>query len=203
MTEESRSVTTRIDCIEGTGIPVRGDNIDTDRIIPARFLKAITFDGLGDHVFEDDRAAMADHPFSNPMYQEARILLANDNFGSGSSREHAPQALKRWGIEACVGESFSEIFRGNSLAIGLACVTASHDEIDRLMTLVEGTPSTQLELSLKNQTLQAAGRQVPVGIEGPVRDALLTGTWDGTGLLLDDFEVVRGVASRVPYIRGF
>ena len=107
-----------IDRIEGTGIPVRGDNIDTDHIIPARFLKAITFDGLGDHVFEDERVAAAAHPFSNPVYHDARVLLVNENFGSGSSREHAPQALKRWGIEACVGESFSEIFRGNSLAIG-------------------------------------------------------------------------------------
>ena len=93
-----------VDRIEGSGLPLRGDNIDTDRIIPARFLKAITFEGLGDHVFEDDRASMPDHPFSNPAYQQARIILANDNFGSGSSREHAPQALKRWGIGACLGE---------------------------------------------------------------------------------------------------
>ena len=192
-----------IDRIEGTGIPVRGDNIDTDRIIPARFLKAITFDGLGDHVFEDERAAAADHPFSNPVYHDARVLLVNENFGSGSSREHAPQALKRWGIEACVGESFSEIFSGNSLAIGLACVTATQEEVDRLMVLVERTPSTRLVLSVRDRTLEAAGWQVSVGIEGSVRDALLTGTWDATGMLLDDFDVVRGVASRVPYVRGF
>ena len=193
----------RIDRIEGTGIPVRGDNVDTDRIIPARFLKAITFDGLDDHVFEDDRAAAADHPFSSPGYQGARILLVNENFGSGSSREHAPQALKRWGIEACVGESFSEIFRGNALAIGLACVTAAHDEIERLMRMVEATPTTRLALSLADRALDAAGHRVWVVIDGPVRDALLAGTWDATGLLLDDFDVVRGVASRVPYIRGF
>ncbi len=192
-----------IDRIQGTGIPVRGDNIDTDRIIPARFLKAITFDGLGDHLFEDERAVMAEHPFSNPAYQRAHVLLVNENFGSGSSREHAPQALKRWGIEACVGESFSEIFRGNSLAIGLACVTVAHEEDDRLMTAVERTPSTRLVLSLRDRTLEVAGRQVPVDIEDSVRDALLTGTWDATGMLVDDFDVVRGVASRVPYIRGF
>jgi len=192
-----------IDRIEGPGIPVRGDNIDTDRIIPARFLKAITFDGLGDHVFEDDRAANPDHPFSNPSYQDARILLVNDNFGSGSSREHAPQALQRWGIGACVGESFSEIFKGNALAIGLACVTAAREDLDRVMTLVERTPSTPLAVSLRDQTLEVEGRPIAVGIEGPARDALLTGTWDATGLLLDDFDVVRGVAARVPYIRGF
>ena len=192
-----------IDRIEGTGIPVRGDNIDTDRIIPARFLKAITFDGLGDHVFEDERAATAGHPFSNPVYHDARVLLVNENFGSGSSREHAPQALKRWGIEACVGESFSEIFKGNGLAIGLACVTAAREEVERLMALLERTPSTPLVLSLRDRTLDAAGRQVPVGLDDSFRDAFLNGTWDATGMLLDDFDVVRGVASRVPYIRGF
>ena len=193
----------KIDRVEGTAIPVRGDNVDTDRIIPARFLKSITFEGLGDHVFEDDRLAMPGHPFSNPAYAGARILLVNENFGSGSSREHAPQALKRWGLAACVGESFSEIFRGNSLAIGLACVTASHDVIERLMALVETTPSSRLILSLQDQVLEVDGSRVVVGVEAPVRDALLAGTWDATGLLLDDFDVVRGVASRVPYIRGF
>lgn len=193
----------KIDRVEGTAIPVRGDNVDTDRIIPARFLKAITFEGLGDHVFEDDRLAMPGHPFSNPAYAGARILLVNENFGSGSSREHAPQALKRWGLAACVGESFSEIFRGNSLAIGLACVTASHDVIERLMALVETTPSSRLTLSLQDQVLEVDGSRLVVGVEAPVRDALLAGTWDATGLLLDDFDVVRGVASRVPYIRGF
>ena len=192
-----------IDRIEGTGIPVRGDNIDTDRIIPARFLKVITFDGLGDHLFEDDRAEMAEHPFSNPAYRHAHVLLVNGNFGSGSSREHAPQALKRWGIEACVGESFSEIFKGNSLAIGLACGTVTHEEVDRLMAAVERTPSMPLVLSLRDQTLEAADLEVSVDIEGSARDALLTGTWDATGMLVDDFGVVRGVASRIPYIRGF
>lgn len=184
-------------------MPLRGDNIDTDRIIPARFLKAITFDGLGDHVFEDDRAAMADHPFSNPAYRQAKVLLANENFGSGSSREHAPQALKRWGIEACVGESFSEIFRGNSLAIGLACVTVSREAVEQLMSLVETAPDTPFSLSLQDRSLSADDLRVEIGVDNSVRDALLNGTWDATGMLLDDFDVVRGVAERVPYIRGF
>ena len=195
-------MSTCVDRLEGRGLPLRGDNIDTDRIIPARFLKAVTFEGLGDHVFEDDRAALADHPFSNPAYQDARILLANENFGSGSSREHAPHALKRWGISACVGESFSEIFRGNSLAIGLPCVTVSHEDIERLMSVVEATPSVRFTLVLSDRTLTMGDTSVSVGIEGSVRDAFLTGTWDATGMLLDDFDVVRGVASRVPYIRG-
>ncbi|MBI07878.1 MAG: isopropylmalate isomerase [Rhodospirillaceae bacterium] len=196
-------MSSQIDRIEGSGMPLRGDNIDTDRIIPARFLKAITFDGLGDHVFEDDRAAMADHPFSNPAYRQAKVLLANENFGSGSSREHAPQALKRWGIEACVGESFSEIFRGNSLAIGLACVTVSREAVEQLMSLVETAPDTPFSLSLQDRSLSADDLRVEIGVDNSVRDALLNGTWDATGMLLDDFDVVRGVAERVPYIRGF
>ena len=196
-------MSTCVDRLKGSGLPLRGDNIDTDRIIPARFLKAVTFDGLGDHVFEDDREALADHPFSNPAYQHARVLLTNDNFGSGSSREHAPQALKRWGISVCVGESFSEIFRGNSLAIGLPCVTVSHEDIERLMNVVEATPSARFTLVLSDRTLTVDGTSVSVGIEDSARDAFLTGTWDATGMLLDDFDVVRGVASRVPYIRGF
>tara|TARA_Y100000588_G_scaffold382035_1_gene468734 strand:+ start:1566 stop:2159 length:594 start_codon:yes stop_codon:yes gene_type:complete len=193
----------KIDRVEGTAIPVRGDNIDTDRIIPARFLKAITFDGLGEHVFEDDRIAFSGHPFSNPAYAGARLLLVNENFGSGSSREHAPQALKRWGIAACVGESFSEIFKGNALAIGLVCVTTSNEVIDRLMDLVETAPTSRLALSLNHRSIDAGDSTVSVDVEAPVRDAFLSGTWDATGLLLDDFDVVRGVASRVPYIRGF
>ena len=196
-------MSSQIDRIEGSGIPLRGDNIDTDRIIPARFLKAITFDGLGAHVFEDDRAALADHPFSNPVYRQAKVLLANENFGSGSSREHAPQALKRWGIEACVGESFSEIFRGNSLAIGLACVTVSREAVEQLMSLVEAAPDTPFSLSLQDRSLSADDLRVEIGVDNSVRDARLNGTWDATGMLLDDFDVVRGVAERVPYIRGF
>ena len=196
-------MSSQIDRIEGSGIPLRGDTIDTDRIIPARFLKAITVDGLGDHVFEDDRAALADHPFSNPVYRQAKVLLANENFGSGSSREHAPQALKRWGIEACVGESFSEIFRGNSLAIGLACVTVSRAAVEQLMSLVEAAPDTPFSLSLQDRSLSADDLRVEIGVDNSVRDALLNGTWDATGMLLDDFDVVRGVAERVPYIRGF
>ena len=127
----------------------------------------------------------------------------NENFGSGSSREHAPQALKRWGIDACVGESFAEIFRGNSLAIGLPCVTAPRDVIGGLMTRVEAAPASPLALSVSDRVLEADGERVAVTVEDQVRDALLAGTWDATGLLLDDFDVVRGVASRVPYVRGF
>ena len=192
-----------IDRIEGTAIPLRGDNIDTDRIIPARYLKAITFDGLGAHAFEDDRASMPEHPFANRAYDGAAILVVNDNFGSGSSREHAPQALKRRGIEACVGQSFSEIFLGNATTIGLVCATAAPDDIAFLQSTAERDPASQMTLSVEALTIEAAGCSVSLVIPAAVRDALLTGQWDATGLLLDNFDDVRRVAGALPYATGF
>tara|TARA_B100001179_G_C18439074_1_gene338038 strand:+ start:30 stop:626 length:597 start_codon:yes stop_codon:yes gene_type:complete len=189
--------------INGTAIPVRGNNIDTDRIIPARFLKSITFDGLGDHVFEDDRQSMPNHPFSNPSYAGASILLANENFGSGSSREHAPQALKRWGLDACIGESFSEIFLGNATTIGLPCATASAADITRLMDVVEQAPGTRLSLRIDILTVEAEHSSSPVFIPVAVRESFLSGQWDATGLLLDRFDEVRQVAAALPYVKGF
>ena len=192
-----------IDRIAGAAIPLRGDNIDTDRIIPARYLKAITFDGLGAHAFEDDRASMPDHPFANPAYDGAAILVVNDNFGSGSSREHAPQALKRRGIAACVGESFSEIFLGNATTIGLVCATAAPDDIAFLQSAAERDSTARMALSVAALTIEAAGRTVPLSVPAAVRDALLTGQWDATALLLENFDDVRQVASSLPYATGF
>ena len=192
-----------IDTIEGTGIPLRGSNIDTDRIIPARFLKAITFEGLGDHLFEDDRRSMREHPFSDRRYQGASILVVNENFGSGSSREHAPQALKRWGIAACLGESFSEIFQGNALSIGLVCATAGHDDVEQLMWQIEHDPATHLQLSVSGLTVTVCERVVALSMPEPLRHALVNGHWEGTGLLLDRFDDVRAVAERLPYVGGF
>ena len=193
----------QIDRIEGTVIPLRGNNIDTDRIIPARYLKAITFEGLGAHAFEDDRESMPDHPFANPAYDDAAILVVNDNFGSGSSREHAPQALKRRGIGACVGESFSEIFLGNSTTIGLVCATAAPEDIVFLQSAAERDPSARMTLSIEGLTMEAPGRNVRLAVPAAVRDALLTGQWDATGLLLDNFDEVRRLAGALPYATGF
>ena len=192
-----------IDRVAGTAIPLRGNNIDTDRIIPARYLKAITFEGLGAHAFEDDRASMPNHPFANPAYAGASILIVNENFGSGSSREHAPQALKRWGIAACVGQSFSEIFLGNSTTIGLPCATAAPEDIEALLATAEQEPATSMVFSIDAQSVEAAGRTVPLGMPAAIRDSLLTGQWDATGLLLDDFDDVRRVADSLPYVNGF
>ncbi len=193
----------RIDLVSGTAIPLRGNNIDTDRIIPARYLKAITFEGLGEHVFEDDRASMPNHPFANPAYAGASILVVNENFGSGSSREHAPQALKRWGIGACVGESFSEIFLGNATTIGLPCATADAEGVERLMAAAEGNPRTHLTLSVAGGRVEAGGHVVPIRMPDAVREALLSGQWDATALLLDRFDEVRAVSARLPYVAGF
>lgn len=192
-----------IDRVEGTAIPLRGDNIDTDRIIPARFLKAITFSGLGDHVFADDRRSMPGHPFADPAYAGASILLVNENFGSGSSREHAPQALMRWGIGACVGQSFSEIFLANATTIGLPCMTASWGDIESLMKMTEDEPSTPMAVSVRDLSLTATGRAVKLDLPSSIRDAFLTGQWDATGLLLHRFEEVGQVASRLPYLGEF
>src|SRR3954470_2280775 len=158
----------RINLIEGRALPMRGEDIDTDRIMPARFLKQITFDGLGDHVFEDDRLALKRtgqlHPFDELKYQGAAILLANRNFGSGSSREHAPQGLRRAGIRAVVGESFAEIFYGNSLMIGLACVTAAAKDIEALLALVEADPAATVRVNLETGLCEAAGMTVAVAM---------------------------------------
>ena len=177
----------RIDLVSGTAIPLRGNNIDTDRIIPARYLKAITFEGLGEHVFEDDRASMPNHPFENAAYAGASLLVVNENFGSGSSREHAPQALKRWGIGACVGESFSEIFLGQRHHDRPAVRHRGRGEsVERLMAAAERqSADAHLTLSVAGSHVEAAGQTVPVRIPDAVREALLTGQWDATALLLD------------------
>jgi 3-isopropylmalate/(R)-2-methylmalate dehydratase small subunit len=200
----------RLTVIEGTAIPVRGDDIDTDRIMPARFLRAVTFEGLEQHLFEDERAgsaagdrAASQHPFDDRRYREAAILLVNRNFGCGSSREHAPQGLHRWGIRAVVGESFSEIFFGNALIIGLPCVTAPPADVRQLMDRVERQPDAMLRVDLQAGTCEVEGFRCAVSIPAAARDALVSGAWDTTGLLLDRYGDVDAVAAKLPYISGF
>ena len=197
----------RIETIEGRALPMRGEDIDTDRIMPARFLKSIVFEGLEAHLFEDDRLAATRagqvHPFDEPAYQGASILLVNGNFGSGSSREHAPQGLRRSGIRAVVGESFAEIFFGNSLMLGLACVTAAPIDVEALMAVVERAPATTLRVDVKAGICEVAGLKVRITIPANVRDALMTGAWDTTGLLMDRYEEVNAISSRLPYLSGF
>ena len=197
----------RITKVEGRAVPVRGEDIDTDRIMPARFLRTVSFEGLDQHVFEDDRKSAAPpynrHPFDVSHYQGASILIVNRNFGCGSSREHAPQGLQRWGIKAIVGESFAEIFAGNSTMIGLPCVTASSHDVQALMTLVEKNPAAVVRLDLTNGTCEADGFRCQVSMPPKVRDAFATGAWDTTGMLLDRFEDVNATAEKLPYVSGF
>ena len=196
-----------VDVISGRAVPLRGHDIDTDRIIPARFLKSVSFDGLETHAFEDDRKQLAErgqvHAFSNPSYAGARILIVNGNFGCGSSREHAPQALQRWGIRAVVGESFSEIFFGNSVALGMPCLTVSAQDAEALLSAVEANPQAEVAVSVAAQTVAANGKTYQAAVPAGAREAFTGGTWDATGLLLDDFEKVRSVANGLPYISGF
>jgi 3-isopropylmalate/(R)-2-methylmalate dehydratase small subunit len=198
----------RVTGASGRGIPLRGNDIDTDRIMPARFLRAITFDGLEKHVFEDDRKGGGSHPYNRhpfdvSSFHGASILVVNANFGCGSSREHAPQGLQRWGINAIVGESFAEIFFGNSVMIGLPCVTASPADVKTLQDLIEQSPETEVRVDLEKGMCAAGDLQVPVSIPPKARDALVTGAWDTTGLLLDRYDEVDAASQRLPYVSGF
>ena len=185
--------------ITGTAIPLRGNDIDTDRVIPARYLRAVTFDGLGKHVFEDDRkAAGGAHPFDNPRYAGASTLVVNRNFGSGSSREHAPQALMRWGIKAVVGESFAEIFFGNCYTLGIVCAVVSSDDVAEIQSAVEADPTMEFTVDV-----DAGNRQWPLTIPEAVRDGLVSGTWDAIGELVGNPEEVRRIHDSLPYVRGF
>ncbi len=193
--------------VEGTALPLRGDDIDTDRIIPASYLVSVTFEGLEKGVFEDDRKARAGtpppHPFDDPRHTGASVLVVDRNFGWGSSREHAPQALRRWGIRAIVGESFSGIFFGNAVALGLPCVTASPADVRTLRESVDRDPRLPVLLDLEAGRLRAGNLSFDIALPDSAREAFLTGHWDALGLLLERFEEVEAVAKNLPYVSGF
>lgn len=193
---EIRSVT-------ATAIPLLLDDIDTDRIIPARFLRCVTFDGLGEHAFEDDRTQDPGHPFDQPRFQGAGILLAGRNFGCGSSREHAPQSLMRWGIRAIIAESFAEIFFGNCNSLGIPAVKASRSDIEKLAAVIEQDPTAQLTVDLTSLTASVGSLSIPVALADSARDALVTGQWDYLGRLLSAADQVTHHAQSIPYIAGF
>ena len=193
--------------VTGRAVALRGDDVDTDRIMPARFLRAVSFDGLEAHVFEDDRraaaAAGASHPLDAPGGAGARVLLVNRNFGCGSSREHAPQALARWGIAAIVGESFAEIFFSNATALGVPCVSVRPEGVQALMALVERDPAAIVSIDLEGMVVTSGGIETACAMPAAARNALLSGTWDAAALLTADFAAVRAAAARLPYIGGF
>ncbi|MFM2079322.1 MAG: hypothetical protein RLZZ219_4 [Cyanobacteriota bacterium] len=197
-----------ITAVSGTTVVVRGDDIDTDRIIPARFLKCVTFDALGPAAFADDRAELAadpagPHPFDRPEHQGAAILLVNRNFGCGSSREHAPQALMRWGIRAVVGESFAEIFHGNCLALGIPCLVAEHEAMLAIQEAAAGAAAEPFALDVAAARLSGVGRSWDLQLAAGPRQMLVSGQWDATGQLVGNDVALTATVARLPYLQAF
>ena len=193
-----------IKSIQGRSFTIRGDDIDTDRIIPARFLKCVSFSALGEQVFADDRKELkGNHPFDLDHNKGANILVVNDNFGCGSSREHAPQALMRWGIRLIIGESFAEIFFGNCLALGIPCLTASKEKIIKLQNLVEKTNHQIWNFNLKNLSISNQKETFKLNLDEGPYNMLFSGKWDATSQLLDEEEKINKTFNNLPYLNNF
>jgi 3-isopropylmalate/(R)-2-methylmalate dehydratase small subunit len=199
----------KIQQVTGRAVPIPGEDIDTDRIVPARYLKCVTFDGLGEHLFRDVRfqpdGSATDHPLNDPRYAGATILVAGRNFGCGSSREHAPQSIAKYGFKAMIAESFAEIFFGNSIALGLPCVSLPRGDIDTLVAHIKAHPETVLTVDLAEGAVRAQWPQGDVrfacSIKPGAREALQNGLWDPIGLLLEHKDDIRAVASSLPYLK--
>ena len=189
--------------IVGRGIPLTGNDIDTDRIIPARFLKAVTFEGLGEHAFEDARKQEPEHPFNQAAYQGASVLVVGQNFGCGSSREHAPQSLMRWGIAAIVGGSFGEIFFGNCTTLGIPCLTASREDLEWLQRAIGREPGKPITVDVLKQEARFGDRVIRAQMPDGPRHQLVTGTWDSTAVLLEAGAAIEATAKKLPYISGY
>ena len=195
---------TSIDSVKGRACVMRGDDIDTDRIIPARYMKEVTFDTMGEHAFEDARkAAKGDHPLDAERFRGAAVLIVGQNFGCGSSREHAPQALMRFGFRAFVGGSFAEIFFGNCTALGLPCVTLAPGDLAELMDAVDLVPEQTVEVDLEAREVRHRGRVFAAKIPDGSLEQLLEGTWNATAVLLDAGDAIEAAAARLPYTSGF
>ncbi|TWT51527.1 3-isopropylmalate dehydratase small subunit [Thalassoglobus neptunius] len=192
-----------IETVTGPGMPLLLDDIDTDRIIPARFLRCVSFEGIGEHAFKDDREQDESHPFNHEAHQEGKILISGRNFGCGSSREHAPQSLMRWGIEAIVAESFAEIFFGNCTSLGIPAVTASRSELERIAAAVSANPKLELELNLPKNELTFGEEVISVEMPQSAHEALTTGKWDFLAQLLDRHPSIKEKLESLPYVKEF
>jgi 3-isopropylmalate/(R)-2-methylmalate dehydratase small subunit len=194
----------KITRVAGRAVNVPGNDIDTDRIIPARYLKCVTFDGLGEFLFYDVRknadGTDKPHPLNEPRHKGATILLSGANFGCGSSREHAPQAIQKYGIRAVVAEGFAEIFLGNSTTLGMPCVTAAREDIARIAAAVEADPKAEVVIDLVAQRISFAGQSVAMSIRESARDALVNGRWDPIGELIEGSPDAARVATGLPYM---
>ena len=193
----------KIEQVTGRGIPLLLDDIDTDRIIPARYLRCVTFEGLGEHAFEDDRLQMPGHPFDDPRFQGASVLVVGRNFGCGSSREHAPQSLMRWGIKAIVGESFAEIFFGNCTTNGIPCVCAAPADLKKLAAAIEAAPQETVTVDLVAGQVRCGGLTIPCKLQDGARQSLVTGNWDFLSQLVEAQTEIRKTADRLPYMKNF
>jgi 3-isopropylmalate/(R)-2-methylmalate dehydratase small subunit len=194
----------KITRVAGRAVHVPGNDIDTDRIIPARFMKCVTFDGLGAYLFYDMRknadGSEKPHPLNDPRFKGATVLLSGMNFGCGSSREHAPQALQKYGIRAVIAEGFAEIFYGNSTTLGMPCVTASRADIEQIVAAVAEDPSVEVAIDLVNQKVSFGGKSVPCSLKDSARDALVNGRWDPIGELLEGAGQAAKIASQLRYM---
>jgi 3-isopropylmalate/(R)-2-methylmalate dehydratase small subunit len=191
----------KIENINGRGLPLIGNDIDTDRIMPARFLKCITFDGLGNNVFADDRTqANGNHPFDLPQYQGANILVVNRNFGCGSSREHAPQGIQRWGISGIIGESFAEIFFGNCVSLGVLCVIAEGEIVNKIQEEITKNPSIAIDINLESMTVTCGEIKAPITMSAGPREMFISGSWNIMGQLLAEEKKIKSVAANLPYM---
>ena len=194
----------KITSVTGRGVVVPGDDIDTDRIIPARFMKCVTFDGLGEYMFYDVRfredGSEKPHPLNDPRFAGASVLLSGENFGCGSSREHAPQAMYRFGIRAVIAESFAEIFFGNSTTLGMPCAEASPEQIARLAQLIGADPTAEITVNIENSTVTCGGETFTVTIHKGAKEALIKGRWDPIAELLEADAAIGETASRLPYL---
>lgn len=196
----------KITQVAGRGIHIPGEDIDTDRIIPARFMKCVTFDGLGEFAFHDERRAPdgseKPHPLNDPRFLGAAFLLSGSNFGCGSSREHAPQALYRFGFRAILAESFAEIFFGNSITLGMPCAVMAREDIHALAGLIESDPALLITLDVLEGKVTAADMDFPATLPDHAREALISGKWDAIADLIEGLPEVERVASRLSYFAG-
>ena len=192
-----------VEQVTGSGISLLLDDIDTDRIIPARYLRCVTFDGIGEHAFEDDRQQDPNHPFNHERFQNASVLVSGRNFGCGSSREHAPQSLMRWGIKAVIAESFAEIFFGNCTSLGVPALCASRDDLNKLGAAIEADPTLEITVDLNTQTVSFGGESISATMPEGARSAMVTGQWDFLAQLLAQKDQVKATAAKLPYLSNF
>ena len=195
---------TKFDTVRGRGVVVPGDDIDTDRIIPASFMKTVTFDGLGEFAFYDERfdeqGNSKNHPLDAPEHKGASVLITGRNFGSGSSREHAPQALYRFGIRAIIAENFAEIFFGNSTKLGIPCVSLPADELAELTAWAKANPAEDIEIDLPKKEIRAGGKTWTFIQRESARESLIKGEYDPLSFLLANRDKVAATAKNIPYM---